>query len=57
MSTNVMELRRWLNTLSDLDEVGIDDGGLCLQSVNDPNAYYEVGGLPEDEDEEGGESV
>lgn len=52
MSMNVMEVKRWLNTLDPLDEVYIDDGGLSLRSVQDDPAYIEVGGLTQDDDEE-----
>jgi hypothetical protein len=48
MSMNVKEIKRWLESLSDLDEVGVDDGGLCLRSVQHPNVYCEIGGIPED---------
>ena len=48
MSTNVMELMRWLNTLNPLEEVAIDEGGLYLRAVfYDKKAYLEVGGMPE----------
>jgi hypothetical protein len=44
------ELQAWLNTLDDDDCIGIDDGGLSLV-VLDSNAYYEIGGMPEKEEE------
>jgi hypothetical protein len=52
MSMNVKEIKRWLDTLSDLDEVGVDEGGLTLCSVNHPNVYVEIGGIPSDDDDD-----
>jgi hypothetical protein len=49
---NVMEVQRWLETLSRFDEVGVDEGGLTLRSLLQPKAYLEIGGMPEEEDEE-----
>jgi hypothetical protein len=49
------ELKRWLKTLPDDAEVGIDEGGLTLQA-NHAGAYLEVGGLVEDDDEEATQS-
>ena len=40
----VAELKRWLNTLSPTDEVGIDEGGLTLVSYDEPDVYMAVGG-------------
>ena len=51
MAMQVAELREWLATLTDDQLVGVDDGGLCLQVVDDPETYCEIGGLPEDEDD------
>ncbi len=45
------EILEWLNTLPDEAEIGIDEGGLCLQMFAD-EAYIEIGGLPEDEGDE-----
>ena len=42
----VRDVRTWLSTLADDDEIGVDDGGLCLET-RDGAAYLEVGGLPE----------
>ena len=41
----VCEVREWLDGLNDDDEVGIDDGGLCLR-VCDREEWLEIGGLP-----------
>jgi hypothetical protein len=46
----------WLNTLPEEACVGVDDGGLCLRVDCDPEAYLEIGGMPE-EDEEDGDDV
>lgn len=43
--TTVRELKRWLNTLSPTENVGIDEGGLILL-VQSSDAYFEIGGLP-----------
>ena len=51
MSMTVGEVREWLDTLSDDDEVGIDDGGLSLRVVGGEDFYLEIGGLPEGEEE------
>lgn len=54
MSISVKDLRAWLTTLDDDDEIAVDDGGVTLTSIDDPDAYLEVGGLPivEDDDTE-----
>ena len=51
MAMQVVQLREWLATLNDDQLVGVDDGGLCLRVVDDPEPYCEIGGLPEDEDD------
>jgi hypothetical protein len=48
----VKEVKDWLNTLDDYDGVGVDEGGLCLRSVLEPEVYCEIGGMPEDEEDE-----
>lgn len=48
MAASVSEIVEWLKTLHPDDEVGIDDGGLALRSMNEPDAYLEIGGMPED---------
>lgn len=50
MSIDKHDLRRWLDTLPEDAQVGINGGGLTLECVEDPKAYLEVGGLPEDDD-------
>jgi hypothetical protein len=44
----VSKLKMWLATLAENDYVGIDEGGLTLYSVEEPQAYVEIGGLPEE---------
>ena len=39
-------VREWLATLGDDAEVAIDDGGLMLVLVDNPDVYLEVGGVP-----------
>ncbi len=41
------ELQNWLETLPSDAMVGVDEGGLILE-VQDSEAYYEVGGMPEE---------
>lgn len=51
MAMTVGEVKEWLNSLDDDDLVGIDDGGLALVSVNNPeDIFIEIGGVPEEED-------
>jgi len=45
------DLKKWINSIPDNSEIGIDDGGLTLQVVNHPEIYLEVGGIPEEETE------
>ena len=52
MSASVEEIKRWLDTLEAGQQVGVDDGGLCLRVVDDPGPYYEIGGMPEGEHDE-----
>lgn len=49
MSMTVKDVQEWLSTLDPEDEVGVDEGGLTLQSVNEEYARLEIGGLPEEE--------
>jgi hypothetical protein len=46
----VRTVKHWLSTLSDEDEIGIDDGGLCLclVSATADAPQLEVGGLPDE---------
>lgn len=62
MAMKVSEIQDWLNTLDEDDVVGIDESGLTLVSASDPEAFLEVGGMPEEDDlepmeEEGVEEV
>lgn len=50
MSLTAKELKEWINSLPSGTSVGIDEGGLTLQVVGNPEVYLEIGGLPEDED-------
>jgi len=52
MAMSVQEIKEWLNTLEDADEVGIDEGGLCLRVVSNTETYCEIGGIPEDSETE-----
>lgn len=45
----VRELKSWLGVLADDAMVGIDEGGLTLQTP-DGAATLEIGGLPEEEE-------
>lgn len=46
------ELIRWLKTLAPESSVWIDEGGLTLRTDSDPEAYYEVGGEPDEPEED-----
>jgi hypothetical protein len=48
---NMKDVRDWLNTLPEDAVIGIDEGGLSLQMLGGEE-YLELGGLPEDENEE-----
>lgn len=49
MAISVTDLIHWLNSLPINASVGVDDGGLTLKSPEDPDAYLEIGGIPEDD--------
>lgn len=51
MSIPVTDLIHWLNSLPINASVGVDEGGLILKSPEDPDAYLEIGGLPEEDTE------
>jgi hypothetical protein len=51
MAIPVHELMKWLETFASDDLVEIDEGGLELRIVGDNVSYYEVGGLPEEDEE------
>lgn len=42
------ELLKWINSLDADAYIGIDEGGLTLV-VEGSTAYYEVGGMPDEE--------
>jgi len=49
------EIAEWLDSLPYGAMVGVDDGGLCLRAVVDgevTGAYYDIGGIPTDDDDE-----
>ena len=46
MAMKVQEIQKWLNSLPENAEVGVDEGGLTLKVTSDPTPYLEVGGLP-----------
>jgi hypothetical protein len=46
------ELRKWLDSLPEGAWVAIDDGGLALRELADPETYCEVGGIPYDAEAE-----
>lgn len=52
MSVYAQELIRWLHTLGEDAHVSIDDGGLTLVHDEEVGHYYEVGGEPEEEDDD-----
>ena len=55
MAVTKKELIDWLNGLDDDDLIGIDDGGLIL-TVGGKEDYYEIGGLPQQSEDERFES-
>jgi hypothetical protein len=46
MAMRVDEIMEWLKTLREDDLVGVDDGGLMLEVVDNSAEYLEIGGLP-----------
>jgi hypothetical protein len=42
------EVREWLDSLPEGAVVGIDDDGMALAQVGQPDVYCEVGALPYD---------
>jgi hypothetical protein len=42
----VQEIRDWLDSLAPTDQVAIDEGGLALILVDNPEVHIEVGGDP-----------
>ena len=64
MAVTVKELRDWLNKQNSGDMIAVDDSGLTVviyacdatleerQQINDyPDTYFELGGVPVEEDE------
>jgi hypothetical protein len=51
MAMTKTEITEWLDTLPDDAEIGVDDGGLCLRVVDDPEPWLEIGGMPEGEED------
>jgi len=51
MSCYAEELVRWAKSLHPKDIVGIDEGGLTLL-VYEEDAYFEIGGMDEDDMED-----
>lgn len=49
MAETVREIKDWLNSLTEDELVGIDEGGLTLRVVGRPDVYYEIGGIPEED--------
>lgn len=47
----VSELKKWLQSLPDDAVVGIDEGGLSLETEDGEN-WLEIGGLVEDDEDE-----
>jgi hypothetical protein len=49
------DIEEWLATLPARTMVGIDDGGLALEALDEDNApygpYLEVGGIPLDDED------
>ncbi len=57
MAMSVKEVTDWLNEISDLNHVAVDDGGLALVEVESWDGdeycnYLEIGGVPEKQEEE-----
>ncbi len=52
MAMPVQDIQAWLNTLPHDAAVGVNDGGLCLEVVDDPDTWLEIGGIPLPDGEE-----
>ena len=53
MSVSVFELKRWLDTLAEDTEVGVDEGGLTLvttETADGTSCYLEIGGMSDDDE-------
>jgi len=44
-------IQKWISTLPGDPEIGVDEGGLCLRVVGDPDPYLEIGGIPVEDEE------
>ena len=44
MAISKEELQNWLSTIPDNSQVGIDEGGICIEMVDNSNIYLEIGG-------------
>ncbi len=51
MAMSKSEILEWLNGLEGDPEIGVDEGGLILLVVGNDEAYCEIGGLPEEEED------
>lgn len=52
--TKVKNLLEWLSTMNQENDIGIDEGGLCLVEIQDGKRtlnYAEIGGIPNDYDQ------
>jgi hypothetical protein len=49
MAEYVRDIKKWLERIPPDERIGIDNGGLTLRVVGGPE-YYEIGGLPEEEE-------
>lgn len=55
MAENAADIIEWLRDVSNgrqVTMIGIDDGGLALRVVDHPEVYYEIGGIPEDDEDD-----
>lgn len=59
--TTIQEIARWIATLHPENNIATDDGGNCLVELDadgkETGVYYEVGGIPEAEENDEGECV
>ena len=46
------DLMAWLASIPDHDLIGIDDGGLMLVHYEDQDNYLELGGIPEEDEDD-----
>jgi hypothetical protein len=47
MAISKQELKNWVDSIRDEDDIAIDDGGLALVVVGEDDIYLEIGGAPE----------